>query len=349
MKRRISCVCAVLFGMLLATTHAGAPYLAGLLRDETALGLTPTTKNLGMGGAYVGVNDVMSMNPAALAFAQTSSLSLGGVTWNPKYGANVVGGRVDVVFPTPLNSHTRIMAYRYETRGTGTVAGLGEMAYESTTFGLQLGIPLTETLALGIGAYPYESGKIDTQTPAFDSEAMSQIGSAQVGLLWNVAECLSIGLEGIYIRDEMQQDLYTGNYAGGDDGYNVDADDYNVSYGAVGIGWRPREGTLVAVDYRTGEIEGKTTATGGETDFDQDVDRWSFGISQNVCSGFVARVGSNNGGLTLGASFLFSECASLDYAFAQEAHRDKEFNTTAPGGNVFGRTKLHSVTFSYNF
>ncbi|HPO08535.1 MAG TPA: hypothetical protein PLZ55_07690, partial [bacterium] len=58
--------CAVLLGTAVLPSQAQLQ-LGGLMRDEYALGLTPTIKSAGMGGAYVGVEGTQSMNPAALS------------------------------------------------------------------------------------------------------------------------------------------------------------------------------------------------------------------------------------------------------------------------------------------
>ncbi len=311
---------------------AGMP--AGLLRDESALGLTPTTANWGMGGAYVGLSDVSSMNPAALGFVENSSLSLGAVYWNSHKGPTAGGGRTDLVIPFLYGGYARIMGYRYESNSAQDAAGgVMDLEYKSTTIGAQIGVPITENIAIGVGVYPYEKAEIDLLTPmgTLRGEAMSKVGSMQLGLQWKVTDTVTVGAEGIYIVDKM-----TVNDA---DDKELQADRYQITYGALGFSWQVREGTVVAADWRRGEIEGDALMSSAE--YDVNVDRWAVGISQTVTDWLVVRAGSDNGGLTLGAGLTLGEKFRLDYAYVNEAYIDKE--------DTLGETKLHTLAVSMDF
>ena len=322
-----------------ATFSVSAQEFAGLLRDETALALTPTVPNWGMGGAYVAVPDATSMNPAALAFAESGRVTASTGHWNPEAGPNVNSLRLNAVVPVQqMNGSFRFMGEWFGSRGSDTTrVPLGETEFHATTLGLQLGVALTENIGAGVGIYPYEKAEIEYENPAtgadvVDAEAMSQLGSIQGGVQWRVLPQLTLGVEGSYIIDELKADIPGGR---------SEADDYYIRYAAGGICWEPWETTRVALDYRVGEIEGEKTALKPGTKYDQDIDRWSFGIAQEVGMDTTVRVGSKNGGLTLGLGHRFSEALRINYVFVDEAFRDKE--------NAFDTIELHKVALTYSY
>ncbi len=333
-----SAAMAIVLAVCVWGSVASGQEFAGLLRDETALGLKPTVENWGMGGAYVGMPGPSSMNPAALAFADASQVTVSTGHWNPDYGSNVNSVRLNAIVPVQqINGSVRLMGEWFATRDRdATMVPIGETEFHATTIGLQAGTLLSENIAAGLGIYPYEKAEIDYHNPAtgakvVDAEAMSQLGSIQGGVQWRVLEELTLGIEGIYIIDELQAQSPAGS----------EADDFYARYVAAGLCWQPLERTTVSVDYRNGEIEGASTALTRPQDFDQDVDRWSFGISHEVVDGTTVRIGSKNGGMTAGVGQRISDFLRLNYVYVDEAFRDKE--------NAFGRVALHKIALTYTY
>lgn len=141
---------------------------------------------------------------------------------------------------------------------------------------LQLGIAILDNLAIAIGAYPYEQGKVQLYDPTgklVDAEAKSQLGSIQAGLQWKVLEEVTLGVEGIYIIDELEASYGSIAY-----GVPSQADDFHIKYLAFGASWQILENTLLAADWRWGEIKGQSSAITPGTEFVQDVDRRHFGV-----------------------------------------------------------------------
>ncbi len=313
---------------------------AGVLRDELALGLTPTAANLGMGGAYVGLDDISSMNPAALGFVEGYDLMFTAGHVNPSYGPNINLTRGDVTMPFFFNSHARLMGMYTESRGKGLTRLGVDAQFEASTIGLHLGIPINEKLSIGMGAYPYENAKIDLYHPVLKSrliygDADSQIGSTQIGAQYKLLDNLTIGAEFIFIIDTLFGELkpaLTG-------GPTIRKDfDYKIHYEAIGASWKPFEKTLVAIDYRTGEIEGEDM---NGQNFDVDINRWSYGVSQGILDWWTIRAGMKNDGLTLGTGFTICERVGINYAYCHKAYRDKE--------TVFDDADIHMLSISTKF
>lgn len=311
----------------------GQTELAAIMRDEYALGLTPTVRSAGMGGAYIAVDGTFSMNPASLARASKEvALTYGYYSQDEGPGAD--RGRVDFTMPVPgIGGTARLMLDHLNSDGRDpTLIGDGApMSYNSTTLGLQYGRKLTDAIAVGLGAYPYEKANVDLATPGgkMRGDGMSQLGSIQLGVLGRLHEKVNVGLQYIHIIDELEVDIPFGPEM---------EDDFKIDYIAAGLSAMPIEGTLVAVDYWYGDVDGDS-APGVR--FDADIDRWNIGLQQRVLDGLDLRVGSNNEGLTAGFSWRMSESMSIDYAYVDEALRDKE--------EIFGETTQHTASLSYLF
>jgi hypothetical protein len=319
--------------LVLPATVFSQTELAAIMRDEYALALTPTVRSAGMGGGYLGLEGVQSMNPAALARAGNDVTATYGY-YSHDTGPDAHRGRIDGTLPVPkIGGAARLMLDSFSSDGAEPTRILGgaPMEYESTTLGLQYGRDVNEWLALGLGAYPYEKAKVDASTPGgpINSEAFSQVGSIQLGALGRPHEMVNVGLQFIHIIDELQVNL--------PDGTKME-DDFKIDYLAAGVAVTPLDGTLIVVDYWYGDVDGDS-APGVE--FDADIDRWNIGVQQRVAAPVDLRVGSNNGGLTAGFTWRICEAAALDYAYVSEALNDKDA--------VFGETELHTVSVSATF
>lgn len=308
--------------------------LGGLLRDEYALGLTPTIKSAGMGGAYVGVDGIASMNPAALSSVNYYDAALTYGFYDSEWGPPANRGRLDVLFPDPfLGGTNRIILDGMESDGYGNSKAPFE--YDEVTLGMQYGRNITDWWAVGMGGYPYEKANVymKTKDGTVHGTALSELGSTQISTLFRPHEKVRIGAQFIYIKDDLEAVLpgpgpkHMGDY-------------YYIHYFAVGISATPFEGTLLALDYWNGEIEGDINRSAGLI-LHQDVDRWNFGIQQKVCKYCDLRLGSNNGGLTTGFSIHINENIDVDYAYNNKALGDKE--------SVFGETQYHGLSVNYKF
>jgi len=325
--------CAVLLGTAVLPSQAQLQ-LGGLMRDEYALGLTPTIKSAGMGGAYVGVEGTQSMNPAALSIVDYMEAALTYGNYDHDDGPMAHRGRLDATLPVPyIGGAARLMLDRVDSESDDMTLLGAPIEFDASTLGLQYGRNITDWWAVGIGGYPYEKANVDMITPGgtIDADALSQIGSFQAGTLFRPHEQVSIGAQLIYIIDELEADV---------PGAGEWNDDYYISYVSLGASYRPFEGTLLAVDYWNGEIRGDQ-APGVELGDDTDVDRWNIGIQQRMCSYFDLRVGANNGGFTTGFSIHVLENLDIDYAYVNQALRDKEM--------VFGDTQYHGLSVTYRF
>jgi hypothetical protein len=98
---RIQRIGLIAIGLATFTVHA-QNHLAGLLRDEYARGLTPSTRNAGMGGAYVAISGTQSMNPAALASLTGSELTVTYGNYDHDRGPRVNRGGLDLAMPSPI-------------------------------------------------------------------------------------------------------------------------------------------------------------------------------------------------------------------------------------------------------
>ncbi len=313
---------------------------AGLLRDEMALGLRPTAASAGMGGAYVGVAGPDSMNPAALGVMEgfLALFQYEHSEWDDAPEANELRG--DVFLPVPYIGGTmRLMGEGYNSSGDDvTKLGL-ETQYRSRTLGFQYGRSIfNDKFRIGAGGYPYEKAKIDFLVPdgpkAIRADAMSQLGSLDGGVQYDVCEHATIGVRGIYIIDELDGLLYPP--ATGGPKVDIGDHNYHIHYVAPGIAVRPWENTLLALDYWHGRIKGHA-ANGGT--FESDVHRWNFGAEQRLFDEkLILRAGGWNGGFTagIGTRLLEEKRLSLDYAFVDEAYDDI--------ANVFGKAQSHYVT-----
>jgi len=342
---------------------------AGIMRDEFALGLTPTIKSLGMGGAYVGVRGPRSMNPAALGGYERIEGSLTYGLYDHKDGPLGHRGRLDVVLPNPLpnliplkmleTAVARFMVDGVVSDGNDPVRLPGNpvIDYDSVTLGMQSGMVVTDWLNIGFGAYPFESANVTLTGVGekTEADAMTQFFSQQIGVLITPHEKFSIGAQFIYIKDDMNNDYYKEN--GGGEGGGADsitesihpmADGgtwthagayYHIHYFAIGASFQPFDGTLLALDYWYGDGGGLSGF--GMPYFDVDVSRWNFGVEQKLCDYFYARVGSNNEGVTAGFTVRVNDDFDIDYAYAYGFLADKDA--------VFGRTDFHGISATYRF
>lgn len=334
MKNILALLTAVLLVASIFPASHAQNQLPGLLRDEYALGLTPPLKSAGMGGAYVGVDGPESMNPASLSSVDYYQGMLMYGFYDHDRGPTAHRGRADGVLPVPyLGGAARLMLDGFASDGADPtkLPGNAPVEYDSFTLGLQYGRNITDWAAIGVGAYPYEKANVDMITPggSVKTEALSQIGSIQFGTLFRPHEKVNIGGQFIYIKDDLEAWLPGGGHMG---------DYFDIHYFAVGASFTPFDGTLLALDYWNGEIEGNQAP--GQP-FDTDVDRWNFGGQQRVCDYFDVRLGSNNGGLTAGFTIHINEQLDLDYAYINQALRDKE--------SAFGDTQFHGVSMTYRF
>lgn len=342
MKRlTILAIWGVLAGLIAADAMAQI-HITGIMRDEYALGLTPTLKSMGMGGAYVGVDGIRSMNPASLGGVEGIQGTFGYGFYNHDNGPSAHRGRIDAIFPDPISKYLpipivksggwRLMVDGVISDGEGTTllpdpAGNPmDIEFDSVTIGQQSGFNITDWLAVGMGAYPYEKANVDLGP--FSGEALSQIGSTQLGVLVRPCEFFNIGAQYIYIKDDLEVNGPTGHMG----------DYFDINYFAVGVSVMPWDGTLIAVDYWNGEMEG---AIDNVTPFDQDVDRWNLGVEQRISDYVDLRLGSNNGGLTAGFTYRITDKIDFDYAYVNKALRDKE--------NVFGETQYHGIAITARF
>ncbi len=326
---------ALVAGLLMALTSIsfGQTELAAIMRDEYALGLTPTVRSAGMGGGYLGLDGIGSMNPAALSSVGrtvTGTFS----TYSHDAGPDAYRGRLDTTMTVPkLGGGARLMVDHIRSDGEDSTMILGgaPMEYDSTTLGLQYGRDLSDRIAIGFGAYPYEKANVDVTTPGGDIEGsgMSQVGSIQLGALARLCDCMSIGLQVIHIIDELKVEL--------PDGTDME-DDFTIDYMAAGVAVTPFDGTLLVVDYWYGDVDGES-APGVR--FDADIDRWNFGIEQRVVDAVDVRIGSNNSGMTAGFTWRMCGATTLDYAYVSEALNDKN--------DIFGETEQHTVAVSCVF
>ncbi len=307
--------------------------LAAIMRDEYALALTPTVRSAGMGGGYLGLEGVQSMNPASLARAGRDVTATYGY-YRHDTGPDAHRGRIDATLPVPkIGGAARLMLDRFASDGSNPalIAGGAPMEYESSTLGLQYGRDVNDRLALGFGAYPYEKAEVDLSTPGgpMNGEGFSQVGSIQLGALGRIHDMVNVGVQYIHIIDELQVTM--------PDGTKME-DDFEIDYLAAGVAVTPLDGTLVVVDYWYGDVDGESAPGVG---FDADIDRWNVGLQQRVADPLDLRVGSNNGGLTAGFTWRLCEAAALDYAYVNKSLNDKDA--------VFGQTELHTVSISSSF
>ncbi len=342
MKHNLIGVLRLVVILLLGGAAEAQIQTGGILRDEYALGLTPPIKSIGMGGAYVGVDGTQSMNPASLAGVDFREGMLLYGLYDHDKGPTAHRGRGSLVSPVPyIGGGARLMLDGVITDGDGRTLlqdpGGNPLSaeFDAFTLGLQYGRDITDWAAVGVGAYPYEKANVDLYDMNgnlfTEGEAFSQIGSMQLGTLFRPHEKVNIGAQFIYIKDDLEASVPgLGNM-----GWY-----YNIHYFAVGASFMPFDGTLLALDYWNGEIEGKVNSALG-LDFDGDVDRWNFGVQQRVCQYADLRLGSNNGGLTTGFTIHITENIDLDYAYVNEALRDKE--------DVFEETEFHGVSITARF
>jgi hypothetical protein len=328
--RTLSLVATGILALPLVTF--GQTELAAIMRDEYALGLTPTARSAGMGGASLGLQGAGSMNPAALAWAGRSIAATYG-SYSHDAGPDAQRGRLDATIQVPkIGGTARLMLDAVDSDGSdASLLGGAPLEYESTTLGLQYGRQITERLAIGFGAYPYEEAVVDMTTPGgtMSGEGFSQVGSIQLGALGRIHEKVNVGFQYIHIIDELKLEM--------PGGANME-DDFEIDYLAAGLAVMPFEGTLILVDYWYGDVDGMS-APGRR--FDADIDRWSVGIEQRVLDPLDLRIGTNNDGLSAGFTLRLGDVAALDYAYIDEALKDKE--------EIFGETEQHTVSISCAF
>ena len=324
----------LLFILLFSLPSAQAQnHLAGILRDEYALALTPPLKSLGMGGAYVGVDGPQSMNPASLSSVDWMEGTLSYGFYDSEAGPSAHRARLDGILPAPyIGGGARLMLDGVASEGHEATYLNAPVGYDAFTLGLQYGRNLTDWLAIGMGAYPYEKANVDMFIPGgkVHGEALSQIGSIQFGTLVRPHERITLGMQAIYIKDDLEAWLPAG---GGHMG-----DDFHIHYFAFGASAKPFDGTLVALDYWVGEINGRF-APG--VPLNVDVDRWNLGVQQRVCDYFDVRLGSDNGGISTGFTIHIRENLDLDYAYVNKMLRDKQ--------GIFGDTEYHGISMTYRF
>ncbi len=352
MKRYLGIVVCLCVVSMIGMEASAQIHISGLLRDEYALGLTPTIKSAGMGGAYIGVDRNYSMNPAALGGIEQIEGTLTYGLYDHDYGPMAHRGRLDVAFHDPFSNYiaewfpalefvkttgVRLMVDGLASDGEGkTRVNPFSADFDSFTIGGHFGVDIFEWLSIGGGAYPYEKANMEFSAPGvkWDGDALSQIGSTQMGLLIKPCKYFNLGAEYIYIKDDLEVGINDLNPATP----THMGDYYYINYFGMGVSIMPLEGTLIAVDYWNGEIEGRMDVN---TPFDQDIDRWNLGIEQRVCQYCDLRLGSNNGGLTAGFTVHINDKMDLDYAYVNQALRDKE--------GVFGDTQYHGLAFTMRF
>lgn len=339
--------------VLLLVLALSPPVLAqqfgAILRDENALALTPTTRSWGMGGTYVGIDRPWSMNPASITSTEQMTGEITYGNWNQEDGPGAGSGRVDAWLPVGDRLVLRLMGYYYASDGSEDALGpFQNLEYDSTTIGLQAGFELFDWWSIGAGAYPYEKGNVeldfplgDGATSGIDAECLSLPGSLQAGTLFRLPANVNLGAQFIYIFDELEADYddpeAISEAVGG--APLSESDTYRIHYETVGVSWEPLEWLLVGVDYWIGEAEGEAFIK--EAEFDQDVDRWNFGAEVRPCEYFSIRAGGANGGATAGFTLSPIENLDINYAFVDEAFRDKE--------DVWGTTELHTVSLTLRF
>lgn len=349
---RVGHVVFVSLILFLSSVPAVGQEFAAILRDENALGLTPTTRSRGMGGTYVGVDEYWSMNPASIANTEKLTGELGYSYWDHDTGPETDAGRLDLWAPVKLfglDVTLRLMGYYYvaDDPEDGVVPPFMNLEYESSTIGLQAGLNLNDWWAVGVGAYPYEKAHVEFDLPlpgdgavGVEGTALSQVGSIQLGTLFRLPYHVNVGAQYIYIIDELKA-FYDDRQAI-EDALEVQLnheDDFHINYLALGASWEPVEWLLLGVDYWNGEAEGAGFIQG--TEFDQDVDRWNFGAEVRPCEYVSVRAGGDNGGATAGLTVSPMENLDLNYAYVDKAFRDKE--------NAWGETELHTVSVTVRF
>ncbi|MEW6236888.1 MAG: hypothetical protein AB1656_16010 [Candidatus Omnitrophota bacterium] len=351
-------------GMLADSALAQGIGTAGVMRDEFALGLTPSIKSLGMGGAYLGLRGPRSMNPAALGGYERIEGTLTYGLYDHQDGPLGHRGRLDVVLPNPFpnliplemleTAVARFMVDGVISDGNEPTRLGSTIDYDSTTLGMQSGIKVMDWLNIGFGAYPFESADVILEGPDYilDGEGFSQFFSQQIGFLVTPHERFSIGGEFVYIKDRMEakfthraptpvvnpESIAAMVPAPGDVTESGRAY-YHIRYFAIGAAFEPIDGTLLALDYWYGEINGLNRWGFPYTDID--VSRWNFGAEQKLCDYFYVRAGSNNEGVTAGFTVRVNDDFDIDYAYAYGFLADKDA--------IFGRTDFHGISATYRF
>jgi len=334
----------LVFTLFLFAGMVAAQEFAGLLRDEMALALRASAASAGMGNAYVAVPGADSMNPAALGVIEDWQAEVEYVHTRFDDAPHVNDGIAKLYIPVPrIGGCLRLMGEYYDSgHRERTKLGL-DADFDSRTLGFQYGRAFLDgKLRVGLGGYPYEKANIDFFTPggahAIHGEAFSQVGSLDGGIQYDVHPRVTLGFRAIYIIDRLEGTLYPP--ATGGLKHDLGHDNFHIHYLVPGIAIRPFDHTLLAVDYWRGKIDGKA-ASGG--DFEQDIDRWSFGVEQRLLDDrLILRTGGWNGGFTAGAGTrLMDGRLSLDYAYVNESYQDI--------GNVFGDGQSHFVTLRFKF
>lgn len=331
-------LCAIallaLFSVFSVSSAQAQLQVGGILRDEYAQGLTPNTTSAGMGGVFVALDRADSMNPASIASVENADVSLAYGMYDHDWGPDAARLRFSGTARLPwFDGAARILFDGLDSDGAGRtlLPGEADLEFDGQTLGLHLGANLSDWLALGVGAYPYEPADVDMITPGgtVRGEAMSQVGSIEVGAIARAGERVRLGAIFVHIIDELKAEL--------PDRTSLE-DDWKINYLALGLSMMPFEGTVLAADWWYVDIDGSFNP---DTPYEDDYERWNFGLEQRLGEGLTVRFGSQNEGFTTGLTIEPVENFDISYAYIDKALRDKEA--------IFGETSCHTVSVGFKF
>ena len=137
-------------------------------------------------------------------------------------------GRLDATLPVPyFGGAARLMIDGFASEDEEEIRNGAPIEFDSFTLGGQYGRNITDWWAVGIGGYPYEKAQVDFGVgpvagpvadpgPDIKGEALSQLGSIQLGTLFRPCDKVRIGGQIIYIIDDLEASFPGGGAHSGD-------------------------------------------------------------------------------------------------------------------------------------
>lgn len=289
----------------------------------------------GIGGAWAAVPRLSSDNPASLSVFNEYELKFVfyvnpiQVRFNGSQVANVVNSGVLI----PLADGCLKIAYAsidtdrmYNKKMPGS-----DHELDSQDVKVYYGRHINDQIALGLLFKAWGSSKVRLRYPGITLGKSR--GSARFnvspGVLYQPVKNCYLGLTYEYGKERVKTTnfdpyIFTQVKAAGNS---------YIRICRMGTAWQPRDGTLLALDWRVGKIDDPGTG-------DYDINMFFFGIEQYIHQNVALRLGSLDGSVTAGTRFSYRNLF-IDYAYINESLRDLDPH--------WGSSEAHTVAVSLVF
>jgi hypothetical protein len=193
------------------------------------------------------------------------------------------------------------------------------------------GRKINDKIALGLLFKPWSSTEVKLKFPGADlgkSEGKARF-NIRPGFLYQPIKNWYLGLTYEYADERIKTTIFNPiTFAK----VKTTEDSYTRIW-RMGGSFEPKQGTLLALDWQVGEIDGPERG-------DYNIDMFFFGIEQHIHQNMALRMGSLDGSITAGIGISYKNM-HLDYSYIKESLKDLNPHC--------GSSKTHAVAISLTF